>query len=50
MLNLGSNTYPVVKLLVFRVTETGHFLDLHAIGFVKNDRIAILVPIILSIN
>ena len=28
----------------------GHFLDLHVIVFVKNDRIAISFPIILSVN
>ena len=49
---------PVVKLFVFpTIFETtagaqrpGYFLDLHVIFFIKNDRITISVPIILSIN
>ena len=31
-------------------TEAGHLLHLHVIVFVKNDRIAISVSVILSIN
>ena len=58
MLNLAQKLHPAVKFLVFPVIfETtawalrqGYFLDLYVIVFVKNDRIAISVPIILIIN
>ena len=58
MLNLGLKTFPSSEILVFPViSETtaealrqGHFLDLHVIVFVKNDRFIISVSIILSIN
>ena len=58
MLNLAQKPHPVVKILVFpiifettaRVLRQEHFFDQHVIVFVKNDRITISVPIILSIN
>ena len=58
MLNLSQKPHPVVKILVFpiifettsRVLRQEHFFDQHVIVFVKNDRITISVPIILSIN
>ena len=58
MLNLAQKPHPVVKVLLFtiifetlaRALRQGNFLDPHVIIFVKNDRIAISVPIILSIN
>ena len=58
MLNLGSRTSPSSQTfsisVIFETTtealRQGHFLDLHVIVFVNNDRITISVPIILSIN
>ena len=58
MLSLGSKTSLSSQVLLFPVVfETnagtlrqGHFLDLHVNFFVKNDRITISVPVILSIN
>ena len=58
MLNLGSKTSPSSQIFTipsnFRnhavTPRQGHFLDLHVIVFVKNDRITVSVPIILSIN
>ena len=58
MLNLGSKTSPRSQIFTipsnFRnhveTPRQGHFLDLHVTDFVKNDRITVSVPIILSIN
>ena len=58
MLNLGSKTSPRTQIFTipsnFRnhaeTPRQEHFLDLHIIVFVKNDRITVSVPIILSIN
>ena len=58
MLNLGSKTLPSSQIYTIpsdfwnhaETLKQGHFLDLHVIVFVKNDRITISVPIILSIN
>ena len=58
MLTLGSKTSPSSQAFLFPVifeTTTGalrqrHFLDLHDIDFVKNDRITVSVPITLNKN
>ena len=58
MLNLGSKTSLSSQNFTipsnFRnhaeTLRQGHFLDLHVIVFVKNDRITVSVPINLRIN
>ena len=57
MLNLGSKTSPSSQIFTIpsdflnhaETLRQGHFFDLHVIVFVKNDRITISVPVILSV-
>ena len=50
MVNLGSKTSISSQIFSIPSNLRNHFLDLHAVAFVKNDRLTISVPIILNIN
>ena len=50
MLNLGSKTSTSSQIVSIPSNFRNHFVDLHVVVFIKNDRLTISIPIILNIN